>query len=81
MTSAAKKILEDALALPDEDRRLVAETLLDSFPRETTEAIEQAWNEESARRAGALERGEAEALDGADALGKLETKIRSTREG
>ena len=39
MTSAAKKILEDALSLPEEDRRRLSEALLDSIPRESSEEV------------------------------------------
>ena len=81
VTSTAKKILEEALALPEDDRRRVAERLLDTIPRETAEEIERAWNEEAVRRAGALERGEARALDGEESLRGLEDKLRSIHRG
>lgn len=81
MTSTAKKILDDALALPENDRVRVAERLLDSVPRETAEEIERAWNEEAIRRAGALVRGEVEALDGETAIGQLEDRLRSIHRG
>lgn len=77
MSSTAKKILDDALALPEEDRVRVAERLLDSVPLETAEEIERAWNEEAIRRAEALARGETEALDGPTAVAELEDKLRS----
>lgn len=77
VTSAAKKFLEQALGLPEQDRQRIAERLLDSVPRETAEEIERAWNEEATRRAGALERREVTALDGEESLSKLEDKLRS----
>lgn len=58
VTSSARKVLEEALALPEEDRRRVAEALLDSVPRETEQEVESAWRDEVARRIAEVERGE-----------------------
>ena len=77
MTAAAKKILEDALALPDDERRRIAELLLDSISTDSTEEIEAAWVAEAVRRADELERGEVEALDGELVLEDLKTKFQS----
>jgi hypothetical protein len=73
----AKKILDDALGLPEEDRVRVAERLLDSIPQQTAEEIERAWNEAAVRRAEALARGEIATLDGEAAIAQLENKLRS----
>lgn len=81
VSSTAKKILNEALALSEDDRRRVAERLLDTIPRETAQEIERAWNEEAARRAAALERGEVQALDGEQSLRGLEEKLRSIHRG
>ena len=80
VTSAAKRVLDQALALPVDERRRVTEALLDATPAETDEEIAAAWVEEARRRAGCLERGEEEALDGEDALAEIEARLRSTRE-
>ena len=77
MTAAAKKILEDALALPDDERRRIAEVLLDSISTDSTEEIEAAWVAEAVRRADELERGEVEALDGESVLKDLKAKFQS----
>lgn len=77
MTSTAKKVLDQALALPDDERRRVVEALLDAMPPETADEIEAAWLEEARRRAGRLERGEIEARDGEAVLTALEAKLRS----
>lgn len=77
MTAAAKKILEDALALPDDERRRIAELLLDSLSTDSTEEIEAAWVAEAVRRADELERGEVEALDGESVLADLKAKFQS----
>ncbi|MCH9683638.1 MAG: addiction module protein [Deltaproteobacteria bacterium] len=81
MTSAAKKVLDDALALPDDERRRVAEALLDALPMETADEIEVAWLDEARQRAGRLERGEVRARDGQTALASLEAKLRGIHAG
>lgn len=58
VTSSARKVLEEALALPEEDRRRVAEALLDSVPREPEQEVESAWRDEVVRRIAEVERGE-----------------------
>lgn len=60
MTASARKVLEQALALSEEDRRRVAEALLDSVPEESEQEIELAWRDEVLRRIGEVERGEVE---------------------
>lgn len=77
MTAEAKKILEDALSLPNDERRHIAELLLDSISTESAEEIEAAWVAEAVRRAEQLERGEVEALDGESVLADLKAKFQS----
>lgn len=79
MTATAKHVLDQALALSTDERRRVAQALLDALPPETAEEIEAAWLEESRRRAGRLECGEEQALDGEETLATLEAKYRSKR--
>lgn len=42
MTAAAKKVLDEALALPDGERRRVVEALLDTMPLQIADEIESA---------------------------------------
>jgi putative addiction module component (TIGR02574 family) len=79
VTTAAKKVLEDALSLPDDERRRVAEFLLDSVSSEAPEEIAAAWAAEAVRRAEELERGVVEALDGESVLADLKTRFRRSR--
>ena len=81
MTSAAKKVLDEALRLPDDERRRVVEALLDTMPPDTAERIEHAWSAEIRKRAGKLERGELVARDGDDALVALEARLRGVHRG
>lgn len=63
MTSAAKKLLEEALALPSEDRAKLVDALADSL--DAAEAgLSPAWKVEIERRVGAVERGESRLIPG-----------------
>jgi len=81
VTSAAEKILANALSLPEDERRVVAERLLDTVLRDDPEDVAKEWTAEAVRRAEALERGEVEALDGETAIAGLEAKLRAIHNG
>lgn len=63
MTAAAKKVLEDALALASEDRARLVEALADSLDASET-GLSGAWKVEIARRVEAVERGESRLIPG-----------------
>lgn len=73
MTSTAKKILEHALSLPEEDRRRLGEAILDSVPG--AEDTQQAWADEAQRRAEEVERSDGELIDLDEALAELRTDL------
>lgn len=77
VTAQARKILEQALSLPEDDRHRLAEALLDSIPAEVAEELEKAWNAEALRRAEAFERGDVQAIDGDKAMSELRSKFAS----
>lgn len=79
MTDAAKKLLEEVLALPEADRRWIAEMLTDHVPAPTQEEIDEAWRVEAVRRAEETERGEGELLDGRAAVREIERELRASR--
>lgn len=81
VTSTAKKILAEALSLPDDERRRLGEALLDSVPRGAPEHTEQAWVDEARRRAEKVERGEDVLLDLDQALTDLRADLRSRAPG
>jgi putative addiction module component (TIGR02574 family) len=58
MTSSARSVLEAALALPEDERRRVAEAILDSLAQESEPEIETAWRDEVMRRIEEVQRGE-----------------------
>ncbi len=58
MTANVKKVLHEALALPPEDRRRVAEALLVSLPEDDSpEEVAEAWRVEVLRRIEEVESG------------------------
>jgi hypothetical protein len=61
VTGAAKKLLEQVLALPEENCRWLREELLDRLPTEGRQ-VEAAWAEEAVRRLERAERGEAKLI-------------------
>ena len=75
MTSQARKILEEALALPEEDRLYLAEALQESVePIESQEEIDAAWRDELERRLKSIEDGTAVLLDGDEVMRELKSK-------
>ena len=65
MTSQARKILEEALTLPEEDRLYLVEALQESLePVESQEEVDAAWQQEIERRVKSIEDGTAVLRDG-----------------
>ena len=73
MTDAAKKILEDALALPEEQRATLVAALNESLEAAEDDLTPQ-WKAEIARRVEAVERGESRLVPGDE----VEARIRKT---
>lgn len=61
VTSATKKILEDALALPEKERKALVEALSDSLDPEAVE-LSPEWTREIRNRIAQLESGEAKTI-------------------
>ena len=74
MTDPAEKLYEGALALPAEDRKALAMRILKSVPRETADAIAEAWDAEVLDRLEAAERGEVEMREWDDVRRELRAK-------
>lgn len=62
VTAALKKITDDLLKLPAEDRMSVADALIASVPELEDVPLHEAWEKELDKRIDAYERGEAETL-------------------
>ena len=73
MTTAAKKILEDALSLPEAERMDLMVALSESFEPATTK-LSPEWTAQIQDRIGQIERGEVEPV----AWEQVEAKIRET---
>jgi putative addiction module component (TIGR02574 family) len=58
MSPVVSNLLKVALALPVEERTALANTLLDSLET-TNQSVQEAWDEEVARRIEALKAGKA----------------------
>jgi putative addiction module component (TIGR02574 family) len=57
MSDPAEKLFDEAMKLPESERRAIALRLLDSVGDEPPEAIERAWTEEALRRLDDLRAG------------------------
>lgn len=65
------ELLDKILTLPAQERARLAEQILDSLSPESAGAIEQMCASEAEARLDAYERGEIEALAGAEAIASL----------
>ena len=70
MTSAAKKLLEAALALPPAERAELIEALADSLDASES-GLSDAWRIEIGRRVDAIERGESHLIPGNEVDARL----------
>ncbi|MBC8071136.1 MAG: addiction module protein [Deltaproteobacteria bacterium] len=73
MTSVAQRILEEAMALPEDERVALVEALSDTLDR-PAEALSPEWKAEVLTRIEAVERGDVEPVEWTD----VEARIRST---
>lgn len=73
VTAAAKKILEDALALPEQERAALIDALADSLVGEGDD-LSPEWKAEIDRRIEAVERGESQLIPSDE----VEARIRET---
>ncbi|MGB5697949.1 MAG: addiction module protein [Polyangiales bacterium] len=71
MTSAAKKILEEALALSEQEREELVSALSSSLG---LVELSPEWSSEIDRRIQKIERGEAELLDAEEYLAEVQTR-------
>ena len=71
MTGKAKKILEEALTLPSDERADVAATLLDSLDEPENDEVERAWAEEIQRRIQEVESGAVKTIPWSEARRRI----------
>ncbi|MEJ2327386.1 MAG: addiction module protein [Chromatiaceae bacterium] len=69
-------VLEQALALPAEQRLRLVDALLSSLNAPTSPEVERAWREEAERRVGEIETGRVRLIEGEEAFARLRAKYR-----
>ncbi|MBM3841637.1 MAG: addiction module protein [Verrucomicrobia bacterium] len=79
MPATIEQILEEALALPDDSRLLLAERLVESVNSSTSPDLEARQLAEVQRRMADVEAGRVELVPGSDALREVREAVRRTR--
>jgi len=70
----AAQVLDDALALPDAQRKGVADRIYESLNQDSQEAIDEAWVAECERRSAAMDSSNVKPLNWDDTLQRLRDK-------
>jgi putative addiction module component (TIGR02574 family) len=70
------EILAQALALPPEERAVLADRLLASLDGPNQKEIDAAWAEEAERRSREIDEGKAELIDGELVMAKLRSRFK-----
>lgn len=73
MTTEAKKIFEQALALPEPERSALIDALADSIVGADDDDLSPEWKAEIARRIEAIERGDSRLIPGDE----VEARVRA----
>ena len=71
MSHKGRKILDEALALPPEERADLAATLIDSLDEDEAEAVDEAWAQEVQRRVHEVESGAVETVSWSEARKRM----------
>lgn len=77
MSLTTERLLEDVLALPDDQRAELAVRLLESLDRETDPDAEEAWAVEVERRCAAVDAGETSLSEWHDVRRRIEQELLS----
>ena len=77
MNARAKKVLEEALELSEEERSELVDELIVSLPKFADPEIEKAWDEEIERRVREVNEGRVQLIDGEEAFAGLKKKYAS----
>jgi putative addiction module component (TIGR02574 family) len=75
MSREATKLLQRALSLTEEERALLAGSLLESLDATTDADVEAAWQQEIARRLEELDQGRAKTIPWTEVRGHLSAKL------
>lgn len=74
MTTAADKVVDEALELPADARIGLVDRILTSLNLPTQPEIDRLWAQEAERRVGEIERGEVELIPGEEIFAKIRRK-------
>lgn len=80
MVSDFDDILKRALALPAEDRAVLADLLLESLDAPDQKEIDAAWAEEAERRMREIDEGKVELIDGELVMERLRSRFKLTHQ-
>jgi putative addiction module component (TIGR02574 family) len=75
MSSVGHKILQDILALPENERAEIAARLIESLDKGADAGVDEAWAAEIERRCAALDAGEAVTSDWEEVRRRIETQL------
>jgi len=73
MSTTLEALAEEVLRLPPEDRSRLLDRLIDSLDGE--KALDQAWDDEAARRSAELESGQSAPVDGRVVIARLKAQV------
>jgi len=76
VTQEANELLKKALELPAEERSALATSLIDSLEVTEDSAVEEAWNDEIARRLQEIDSGRAAMVPWADVRRRISLKLK-----
>lgn len=73
MSTTLEALAVEVLRLPPEDRSRLLDRLIDSLDVE--KALDQAWDDEAARRSAEMASGQSLAVDGRAAVARLKAQV------
>ncbi len=76
MTDVAKKLAEEALLLPREDRAELVDRLLQSLNIPTQTEIDQRWKKEVEKRVEEYESGKVEGIEGEQVFSEIRNRLK-----
>jgi putative addiction module component (TIGR02574 family) len=76
MTDVAKKLAEEALLLPREDRAELVDRLLQSLNIPTQTEIDQRWKKEVEKRVEEYESGTVEGIEGEQVFSEIRNRLK-----
>jgi putative addiction module component (TIGR02574 family) len=79
VTKQASDLLQKALELSEEERAELASSLLESLDPIVDKGVQEAWNEEIARRVAELDSGHAKTVPWPEILRQLSSKLSDGR--